>query len=195
MTRRESRSSSITAIEEIAEYVSGFRGSVVPDEVRGRAALVVADTVGCMVSGARQHHTATYHNALRVIAGAEQASVVGTSWRADVATAATANCVSADALEYSDSLLSHPALTAVPVALAFGEWLDRPGCEVLDAVIFGYEAGVRFGRALVTPGASGPRSGRGRDSSPPRRLRACSGSPPGRPSTRSGTSRPPHRSR
>lgn len=146
---------SLEKVETLAQWIAGLGDTDIPDEVVCHAALIVADTVGCMIGSQDQRHVRSYVKALHVTAGGGQATVIGTDWRPDVASAAAANCFAADALEFSDSLLSHPALTAVPVALALGEWLAATGLEVLRAVVVGYEAGVRFGRALVGPTASG----------------------------------------
>ncbi|SVA51369.1 uncharacterized protein METZ01_LOCUS104223, partial [marine metagenome] len=65
--------------------------------------------------------------------------------------AAFANGVSAHAFELDDvheEAISHPGAVIVPATLAIGNRIGATGCQVLDAIVVGYEAMGRAGIAV-----------------------------------------------
>lgn len=133
----------------LAEFVAGLEFEALPPEVLERARWVLADTVGCMLGGAATALGAAVVDVLAPLAGRDEATIVGTPHRADCVTAAFANAVLADALDYEDTLIGHPSAAAVPAALAVGEYAGASGREVLTAIVAGYEVGVRVARAIA----------------------------------------------
>jgi 2-methylcitrate dehydratase PrpD len=141
-------------IATLADWLAG--SPAVPEEARRRAALILADTVGCAVGAAGFDPSRVVRTSLERFAGPGPCTIFGSQRRGDPVTAATVNAFTADVLDYEDSLLAHPSVAAVPAALAVAEFIDASGAELLDAIVRGYEAGVRVGLAT----ASGRDNGR-----------------------------------
>ena len=117
---------------------------------RQAAALRVVDWLGCAIAGA----VSPIGVALRGLpAGDGRASVI---LGADTSPAAAAyrNGAFGNVLEMDDvdkRAILHPGPSVIPAALAAAQALDRAGAAFLDAVVAGYEATIRVGRA-VGPG-------------------------------------------
>lgn len=134
--------------EHLAEFAVGLRFADLPPAVVDRARWIIADTVGCMLGARATDIGTTMVDALAALGGRADATIVGTPHRADCVTAAFANAVLADTLDYEETLLGHPSATAVPAALAVGEHRGASGAELISAVVAGFEIGVRLARAI-----------------------------------------------
>jgi 2-methylcitrate dehydratase PrpD len=106
---------------------------------RERAARHVLDWLGVAARGACTPRARAF--AARYRAGRER-GVLGSL----VLNAAAGNMLEMDDL-HRDAIL-HPGPVIVPAALAVAEALDASGAALLDAVVRGYEAAIRIGRAL-----------------------------------------------
>ncbi|WNV76180.1 MmgE/PrpD family protein [Geodermatophilus sp. DSM 44513] len=138
-------------VEGLAAAVSTTSWAACPGAVRDRVVDLVADCVAVTALGSRRPELS------RVVAGYAAhtpdgpATVVGRSRGWPAATAAFLNgcAVAADQLQDGHRpARGHPAAHVVPAVLALGEEVDATGGEVLSAVLAGYEAGVRLGRAM-----------------------------------------------
>jgi 2-methylcitrate dehydratase PrpD len=116
---------------------------------RARAALHVADWIGCAAAGAASATGARFlaHQAdlapgiARVLLGGALAA----------RDAALLNGAFGNVLEMDDvhrEAVLHPGPVVIPAALALAVERDSAGAALLDAVIRGYEAEIRLGRAL-----------------------------------------------
>ena len=82
-----------------------------------------------------------------------KASVIGTTYKADVLNAAFVNGVAAHVLELDDGHRGaqiHLGAVIFPTALAISECYDLSGREFLEGVIVGYEIGILLGK-IVNP--------------------------------------------
>lgn len=118
-------------------------------EDRRRAALHLLDWIGCAAAGAaseagrvfRDHAARQPWGAARVLLGA----------RNTARDAAFANGAFGNVLEMDDvhrEAILHPGPVVVPAALALAAERNAAGPALLDAVIRGYEAMIRIGRAM-----------------------------------------------
>ncbi|WP_349685430.1 MmgE/PrpD family protein [Brevundimonas aurifodinae] len=116
---------------------------------RARARLHLLDWVGCAVAGAREADVARVA-ALAETEGQGPCRIVG-GGRVGPQAAAFANGPAGAILEMDDvdrRALLHPGPVVMPAALALVQHLDVTDGEVLlDAVVRGYEAMIRIGRA------------------------------------------------
>jgi 2-methylcitrate dehydratase PrpD len=121
----------------------------IADADRQRAALHVLDWVGCAVAGAaseaggvfRAHAACRPPGAARIIMGGSATAL----------DAAFANGAFGNVLEMDDvhrEAILHPGPVVVPVALALAAERGTDGTALLDAVLRGYEAEIRIGRAM-----------------------------------------------
>lgn len=118
---------------------------------RRRAALLVLDWLGCALGALR------YPLARQLLPLAEgrvdgRASAVGIGGR-QPEPALLLNAALGNVLEMDDvhrSAILHPGPVVIPVALATAETEGASASRFLDAVVRGYEATIRVGRALGT---------------------------------------------
>ena len=116
---------------------------------RRRAALHLLDWIGCAVAGAASATGAVFRaQAARQPRGAARVLLGG---RATARDAAFANGAFGNVLEMDDvhrEAILHPGPVVVPAALALAVERGADGPALLDAILRGYEAEIRIGRAM-----------------------------------------------
>lgn len=135
----------------IAEMAVAVDLGKVPAPVIARAKLHILDALGLAIAATVQDFGRTSTAAIARMAGSGSVSVIGHADRIPLRDAALANAILAHGLDFDDTHLAsiiHPTCTALPVALAIGEELDRPGSEMLAAFLAGAETGIRLGLAV-----------------------------------------------
>ncbi|OGA09157.1 MAG: hypothetical protein A3H33_07620 [Betaproteobacteria bacterium RIFCSPLOWO2_02_FULL_65_20] len=134
----------MTAIEQLAACVADR--TVISAALRDCVALHLADTVGAWVAGSR-----TPEGGALLRFAAPDALVSG-----DVAERVMRNCALARLSEIDDIDLGScitPGSVVIPAALTLGASIEYCATETLaGAILAGYEAMVRLGRALDGPG-------------------------------------------
>ena len=129
---------SLTA--ELASFVSGLDLADVPQAAQAVARMGFADCFGVMIAGAREPVVSLVDRELTAADGADQASLIPSLARRNVADAALVNGVAAHVLDYDDVTLDgHPSAVLVPAILAQAEALQSSGSELLTAYVAGYE--------------------------------------------------------
>ena len=140
----------------LAAHLAGISAATVPEAVRDRAGLVLADTFGAIVAG--QGDPAVAATARRHARGGP-CRLPGTDLRAAPPMAAFLNGFAGTALELDEGNYpagGHPGIHAVAAALAEAEARNAGGALLLDAAIAGYEAGARVGMATRLRPAAHP---------------------------------------
>jgi len=138
--------------------VDGLAGAVAatswadsPAAVRDRVVDLVADCVAVSALGSGRPELVHLVEAHAAATPEGAATVVGSArgWPSSTAAFLNASTAAADQLQDGHRLArGHPASHVVPAVLALAEERDLDGAEVLSAVLAGYEAGVRIGRAM-----------------------------------------------
>jgi 2-methylcitrate dehydratase len=149
-----------TSIVSLARWIRGFDKTAIPAAALRQAKLLVLDTIGCGLAG-REEHVSSAVLGVMDIAGAGQCSIIGTGWKTTPTNAVLANGVLIRVLDLNDYVIGglsggmqiggHPS-DNIPVALAFGEMLDRSGRDVLNSIVIGYEV---YGRMREMMGRDG----------------------------------------
>ncbi|MEP6649515.1 MAG: MmgE/PrpD family protein [Lapillicoccus sp.] len=122
-----------------------------PAEVRDRVVDLVADCVAVAALGsarAELRRLAAVHDRLTPTGAS---SVLGSArgWPPMTAMLLNATAMAADQLQDGHRMArGHPASHVVPAVLALAEHAGSDGTELLSAVLAGYEAGIRVGRAM-----------------------------------------------
>ena len=136
-------------LSSITERLALRLAEPVAPEDRARARLHLLDWVGCAVAGAREPDCGR----VRTLAAAEGVGpcrVIGGGWVGPQA-AALANGPAGAILEMDDvdrRALLHPGPVVMPAVLALSDALGTvEGDAALDAIVRGYEAMIRIGRA------------------------------------------------
>ena len=135
----------------LARYMVAARNRPLPDAVLTACKHRILDTFGAMVSGARMKPGILAVDYVRGLGGAEQATVIGASFRTTTVNAALANAMCGHADETDDFepvTKAHPGCAVVPAALAIAEKEGRSGEEFVRAVALGYDLTCRLLMAL-----------------------------------------------
>lgn len=122
-----------------------------PVDVRDRVVDLVADCVAVAALGSGRTELRRLVALHDKLTPPGPASVLGSvrGWPALTAMYLNATAMAADQLQDGHRLArGHPASHVVPAVLALAEQLGSEGAEALSAVLAGYEAGVRVGRAM-----------------------------------------------
>ncbi|GAA5233051.1 MmgE/PrpD family protein [Verticiella sediminum] len=109
---------------------------------RERATLHILDWYGCAAAGAATATGAALWTGLMLPGRPGEAA---DPWHALLFDAAVGNILEMD--DIHRAALCHPGPVIVPAALFVGRRLRAPGTAVLDAIVRGYEAAIRLGRA------------------------------------------------
>lgn len=120
-----------------------------PSDVVTRAKESVLDQVGCMFGGSVLESTATVLSLTADLGGVGQSTLVD-GRLASAPWAALVNATSGHGVELDDTdnaSSSHPGNVIVPVALALAELTGASGRDLIVAVVAGYDAMLRIGRA------------------------------------------------
>lgn len=118
---------------------------------RARAATHVLDWLGSAVLGYQQPGAVGFIALAAEHPSGACRSIDGRGadwWHALQINAAVGNIMEMDDLHRSSIL--HPGPVIVPAAIAVAEKVGASGAELLDAIVRGYEATIRIGRALGT---------------------------------------------
>ena len=146
---REPDAQSVTM--RLAAQLAELNPAHLPDDVVSAARACLLDSLGCMLGGTRVPEVTL---AVRLVLGwgrASEAAVPGLGGRYPAPLAAYAAAQLANALDYDDTVLGvgHPGAAVVATALAVGQARRAGGAQLLRAIVGGYEAAIRIGRAIA----------------------------------------------
>ena len=139
-----------SATRRLADFLAAQQG-LIEEPLLRRAADALLDTIGCMIFGADLPWSQAAINYALAQGGSGLASVIGTDQSTSPAMAVFANGSSAHAFELDDvheEAINHPGAVVIPTALALAEDQDASNRDLLEAIVFGYEAMGRAGIAV-----------------------------------------------
>lgn len=133
--------------QQLAQFITDFRGEDTPPEIRQVTRNVIRTIFGTMVAGAGQDGIAELRAYLLLQGGVPEAGSVVFGDRLPAVNAALLNGTMARALDYCDLMVPglHLGSSVIPAALAAAELTG--GCSGADfetAVLVGLEAGARL---------------------------------------------------
>ncbi len=138
----------------LSEYIATAATTPLPPAVAEKTQHHILDSLAAIVSGSRLRAGERAIAYVKRLAGAAEATLIGTSLVVPVESAALANAMAGHADETDDSHLRgryHPGCGIVPAALAVAEFADRSGADFMRAVALGYDIGTRFNMSLGYP--------------------------------------------
>jgi 2-methylcitrate dehydratase PrpD len=136
------------ATAEVGAWAAALRWDDVPPRVRDRLALVLLDTLGVCLAGAREPEQARLVEAWRPAPG--PAPLLGAARTTTVEASAWLNAAALVRLELDEGnkyARGHPAAHAFPAVLALAAERRAGGPETMAALLAAYEVASRFGRA------------------------------------------------
>jgi 2-methylcitrate dehydratase PrpD len=134
------------ATEALAQFVVGTGLEDIPAGVLQNAKLMILDTLGVIVAGARDPGCKLLAQWVKDQEAAPRATVIGQSFRSSPLLAALANGHASHALDYDDS--GHYSTQTLPAAFALGEPARMSGAKILQAYILGREVCSRLDAAF-----------------------------------------------
>ncbi len=137
-------------LEQLARFVALTRVEDIPRKVLDRAADIFVDTFAVIAQGMRTDELRKLADTQLSSASPGPCWVIGSGRTTNSIDAAMLNGIAGawhDFDEGNTLANGHPGIQVLPVALALGQVLRRPGREVLAAFALGYEVVARIGRA------------------------------------------------
>ena len=134
--------------QTLARFLVNSREHEFPAEAVHEAKRAFLHWIGCAIGGANNAAVERSLATFKPYSGAEAATVIGRSERADILLASFLNAMSADVLGFSDTHLKtvlHPGGVVGPVVAALSEQHRVSGAHALRAFLAGVEVACRIG--------------------------------------------------
>jgi 2-methylcitrate dehydratase PrpD len=125
--------------------------NTLPDKVINQVRRVVLDTLGCMIAGTRTVAGQQMSQLAQSARQTDGTTVMGVKERINPTMAANVNGVLANVLDGDDGhrmAKGHPAGVILPAAFAAAEMVKANGRQFMEALVAGYEVGLRCGLAI-----------------------------------------------
>ena len=145
------------ATARLGAWAADLTWGDVPQEVRDRLGLVLLDSLGVTVAGARQSEQRSLVRAWDVAPG--PAPLLGGGAVTTVEAAAWLNTTALVGLELDEGhkyAKGHPAAHGLHAVLALAAATGASGEDTLTALLVGYEVAARFGRATALRAGAHP---------------------------------------
>ncbi|MEQ8816963.1 MAG: MmgE/PrpD family protein [Thalassobaculum sp.] len=142
-----------TGLSALTEWSAALRWTDIPEAIRRRAAVVLADDLAAIVAARDEPELIALHDGMARSSGRPEATVFNArGQRLDRYSAATANGSAADWCELDEGyrrVICHAGLYCVPALLAEAEATGATGEDLLRALAIGYETAARVARAFT----------------------------------------------
>lgn len=131
---------------ELAEYAASTSAERIPEHVQDRAKQIILDEMASAHFGRIRPAGALAEHYVAALAGPPESRVLGSALRVSAPLAALANGTAghADEIDGAHVIGGHPGATLVHAAVAMAERQHASGAELINAVVLGYDAGVRL---------------------------------------------------
>jgi 2-methylcitrate dehydratase PrpD len=137
---------------QIARFICGLNYKRLPSSVIEKSKICLIDALSATFAGADQTPVKILKETL-VDAGIYQgnSTVFGFEQKGSVLSASLLNSAMAQSQELDDfgkTSILHVGSTTIPPALAAAEHFGKSGKELIEAIVAGYEVGIRVGEAV-----------------------------------------------
>ena len=137
-------------IETITKYIEQSRYETLPREVIEKAKIILLDTLGVGLSGAKTKPGKIMIEVIKNLGGKKESTLIGDGSRVNCVQAGYVNSYLVDVMDFEETYvgLCHPNASVVPAALAVGESVKASGKEVIHSIVIGNEIATRIGLAI-----------------------------------------------
>jgi len=135
----------------LADFIKNFELENIPKEVVLQAKKCLTDLVACAISGADVLGAKILSSFVRGSMAGRECTIIKAQQKASAVGASLVNGFILNALDIDDAytkIKGHPGALIFPSALALAELCNASGKELLEALIIGYEVGIRTGLAV-----------------------------------------------
>jgi aconitate decarboxylase len=139
--------------QELSRFASELCYSDIPPAVRTHIKRCLLDTLGCGIFGSTLPWGRILSDFVRRPGGRGESTLFGAKEKVSAPDAALANGTMIHGFELDDihrTSILHPGSVTVPAALAVAESRQCTGRQFLEALVAGYEIGVRIGKGIGT---------------------------------------------
>jgi 2-methylcitrate dehydratase PrpD len=137
---------------KIAEFVAGVRYEQIPADVRERLKLLILDSLGCAIYGAKLEWCRIIQDTFGKLDATRTNAVWGTGQKLSSTNAALVNGTEVQSFELDDVHrvgVLHVGAVTLPALFAVAEsHANLTGRELLVAALAGYEIGPRVGKCM-----------------------------------------------
>jgi 2-methylcitrate dehydratase PrpD len=137
--------------KRLSEFVQDTNYKDIPCEVIEKSKNCILDCLGSALGGIDDDASRVIIEYIKELGGKDQATVLGTDIKTDVAHAALANGVISHALDfddYHDETVIHGTAACLPAILSIAENRKLSGEDILTALILGVDISIRLGLGL-----------------------------------------------
>ena len=137
--------------EGLARHVVATRWEDIPSHVRHQAKRSLINFFAVTLAGCRSGPIEIALRSLAEFSGSRQVTVIGRAERLDALSAAFLNAACANVNDFCDThtpTVIHPTAPVAAALLAFAEWRQASGPDLLLALILGNEVQARIGLAI-----------------------------------------------
>ena len=135
----------------LGKFVATFQWKDATPKIKSLMPVLMIDYFRAASAGQDRPWTNAVTQLYQSHASNQEASVLYTDVKVDIARAAFINGVAAGSLDWDDSHVAaiiHPGVVIWPAALAMAEFVKCTGEELLTAVLVGYETAIRIGMSI-----------------------------------------------
>jgi len=139
--------------EAVVRFIHGASIANFPPSVIEQARRCFLDLLTCSLAGAPSKAATIAREFAASFGGSEEAGLFGDSRRAPLPLAILANTAACQALDCDDgfnAVKGHPGAFLFPALLACCEMRPQTGREALEALVIGYEIGIRAGLLMTS---------------------------------------------
>lgn len=139
----------VHATQTLSTYIASSRFDDLPNDVIDKAKMCVLDSLGCALGGTTLEAGRILLNFVAEVGGKPESTLLPRGPKVPAVSAAYANSHLANLMDFDDTLKGHPGACIIPPALAVAEKLGSSGRELINAVVLGYEVGMRILNAII----------------------------------------------
>lgn len=131
---------------EFGAFISSLRYEDIPEKVRILAKYCFLDWLGSVYAGSQEEPVRMMLEMVKGMPGKPECTLIPDGSKNIPLLAALINGASSHMVEMDDlhrPSIFHPAAPIIPAALAVAEREERPGKDLIAAIVAGYEVGIR----------------------------------------------------
>jgi 2-methylcitrate dehydratase len=132
---------------KMAQFALTLTYDQIPESARKEAKRFLLDSVGCALAALDHEDMRQANEYVRMLGGAEQATVLGHGYKTNLGNAALMNSLLIRAMDYNDIYWkqdpSHPS-DIIPAALTPAEYKGLDGKDLLVGILIAYELEMRL---------------------------------------------------
>ena len=136
---------------ELSKFILDLTYDKLPADVKKLSKVCLLDYLACTLAGSGSEIDPIFESLIDETGGKPQATVIGTGTRTSLLNAVLVNGAYSHVLELDDIhrlAMYHPGIVVLPTAMALAERDHIGGKSFMEAIVAGYEIGIRIGVAV-----------------------------------------------